>query len=145
MSEAPDVVYNSFLPAINAMLNSLAAVFLLLGYYFIKQNQRTAHRNCMIIAFGISSAFLVSYLYYHFNFSAQRFNGASWVRAIYLCILVSHIIGAIALVPGVIGTLYAAAKRNWLRHVRLTRWVWPLWMYTSVTGVVVYLFLYGDN
>ena len=140
-----EVVHNNFLPALNAMLNALAAVFLLLGYHFIKQDQRDAHRNCMIIAFGISTAFLVSYLYYHFNFTAQKFPGTGFARLLYLIMLVSHIIGAIILVPGVVGALYTASRKLWARHTKLTRWVWPLWMYTSVTGVLVYFCLYGAN
>jgi putative membrane protein len=140
-----NAIYNDFLPALNAVLNGTAAVFLTLGYLFIKKGNKTAHRNAMILAFLVSSAFLVSYLYYHFNYTARKFPGTGMLKNLYLSMLISHIIGAIVLVPGVVGTLYFAYKKNWIKHTRWTRKVWPLWMYISITGVLIYFSLYGAN
>ena len=135
--------YNDFLPALNAVLNGTAAILLGVGYFFVKRRWLIAHRNIMISAFCVSSAFLVSYLYYHFNYTSQAFPGQGWVHALYLTMLITHVIGAIILVPGVIGSLWHGFKKNWPQHTRWTRWVWPLWMYISVTGVLIYLSLYG--
>lgn len=99
----------------------------------------------MIMAFAVSSAFLVSYLYYHFTYDARPFSGTGIVRTLYLTMLVSHILGAIILVPGVVTVLWSAYKENWLRHAKWARWVWPLWMYISVTGVAIYFSLYGER
>ncbi len=134
--------YNDFLPALNATLNATATVFLSSGYFFIKKKQPLAHRNAMIGAFSVSSIFLVSYLYYHFNYDARPFAGQGLVRTLYFTMLISHILGAIALVPGVLGSLFYAYNKHWTRHKRWTRWVWPLWMYISITGVLIYLSLY---
>lgn len=135
--------YNNFFPALNAALNGTSAILLALGFFFVKNKQLSAHRNSMILAFLVSSAFLVSYLYYHFNYNSQRFEGSPLARTLYLIMLVSHILGAIILVPGVIGMLLHAAKKNWQKHKKLGRWVFPLWMYISVTGVLIYFSLYG--
>lgn len=137
--------YNDFFPSLNAALNATAALFLALGYYFIKKGKKTAHRNCMVAAFTVSSAFLVSYLYYHFNFDARPFSGTGILRNLYLTMLLSHILGAIVLVPGVLGVLWNAYKEKWLAHKKWARWVWPLWMYISITGVAIYFSLYGDR
>lgn len=137
--------YNDFFPALNAVLNATAGLFLILGYYFIKKQRKIAHRNSMISAFTVSSLFLVSYLYYHFTYDARPFSGTGTLRTLYLIMLVSHIIGAVVLVPGVLGTLYNAYKENWQSHKRWARWVWLLWMYISVTGVAIYFSLYGDR
>jgi putative membrane protein len=135
--------YNSFLPALNAILNGSAAIFLSFGYFFIKTSRPRAHRNVMIAAFFVSAAFLVSYLYYHFNFTSKHFEGSTLARRMYLTMLVSHILGAIILVPGVLTVLHYASKSNWISHRKWARWVWPLWMYISVTGVSIYVCLYG--
>ncbi|MEZ4815204.1 MAG: DUF420 domain-containing protein [Bdellovibrionota bacterium] len=137
--------YNDFFPALNAALNGSAAVLLLLGYVFIKNGKKTAHRNTMISAFLVSSVFLASYLYYHFTYDARPFSGLGAIRTLYFAMLISHVLGAIVLVPGVLGTLFYASKKNWLAHKRWTRWTWPLWMYISVTGVLIYFSLYGER
>lgn len=137
--------FNDFFPALNAALNGTAGLFLLLGYYFIKKQQKMAHRNSMAAAFAVSSAFLVSYLYYHFNYDARPFSGTGTIRVLYLSMLISHIIGAIILVPGVLTVLFNAYKKNWPVHKKWARWVWPLWMYISVTGVAIYFSLYGER
>ncbi len=162
-----EATHNDFLPALNAILNGLAFVFLLLGYLAIKKSASLAeqrplalkknvksssfaryqnlHRICMSVAFLISCLFLVSYLYYHFNYESQKFGGEGILRTLYFIMLITHILGAIVLVPGVIRLLLAALKSQWAQHKKTARWVWPLWMYTSLTGVLVYFCLYGDR
>lgn len=135
--------YNSFLPALNACLNGTSAVCLALGYFYIKKQRPIAHRNIMILAVVVSVAFLVSYLYYHFNYTAKHFAGSGLPRSLYLIMLATHVVGAIILVPAVSTVLYHAYKFNWIKHKKWTRWVWPLWMYISVTGVTIYFCLYG--
>lgn len=131
------------LPAINASLNALATVFLVFGYVFIKRGRRDAHRNCMIAAVVTSAVFLACYLTYHFSVTAvTKFQGQGLVRPVYFFILITHIILAIVIVPMVLMTVYRAWKKNWEAHKRLSRWTWPIWMYVSVTGVLVYLMLY---
>ncbi|HHY84244.1 MAG TPA: DUF420 domain-containing protein [Verrucomicrobia bacterium] len=133
----------SDLPAVNACLNGLSAVFLGFGYRFIRRGRPVAHRNCMIAAVGTSVLFLVSYLTYHFNTEAvTRFKDPAWFRPIYLFILLTHTVLATAIVPMVLVTLYQAWRRRFDRHRAIARWTWPLWMYVSVTGVLIYLLLY---
>ena len=137
----------SDLPAVNAGLNSVSAVMLLLGFRFIKTGNRTAHRNCMLKACCTSLLFLVCYVTYHDWM--RRTTGVAhtkfpqnWFRPIYLTILYTHLAAAIVILPLVIVTLVRALKGNFDRHKKLARWTWPLWMYVSVTGVVIYLLLY---
>ena len=131
------------LPAINASLNGLSTVFLTLGYIFIKRGQKDAHRNCMVAAFATSTVFLACYLTYHFSVTAvTRFQGQGIVRPIYFFILITHIILAVIIVPLILVTLNRAWKQRWEFHKRIARWTWPLWMYVSVTGVIVYMMLY---
>jgi len=131
------------LPAINATLNCLSAVFLALGFGFIKRGQKTAHRNCMIAAFTTSVIFLACYLTYHFKVQAvTRFLEPAWFRPIYLTILLTHTVLAVAVVPLVFMTLSRAVKQHFELHKKIARWAWPIWMYVSVTGVVIYLLLY---
>jgi uncharacterized membrane protein YozB (DUF420 family) len=131
------------LPAVNASLNGLATVFLTLGYIFIKRGQRNAHRNCMIAAFITSTVFLACYLTYHYSVTAvTKFQGQGIVRPIYFFILITHIILAVVIVPMILMTLYRAWKQRWEAHKKISRVTWPLWMYVSVTGVIVYMMLY---
>lgn len=131
------------LPAVNATLNGLSTVFLTLGYIFIKQNNQAAHRKCMLAAFTTSIVFLACYLTYHFSVVAvTKFQGTGWVRPVYFTILISHIILAVVIVPLILMSLYHGLRGNFERHKRISRWTWPLWMYVSVTGVIVYLMLY---
>lgn len=132
----------SLLPAVNATLNASCALALLAGYYFIRRKNVAAHRACMVTAFGLSTLFLVSYLYYHFHHGATRFPGEGWARTIYLSILISHTVLAAAIVPLVLVTLTRAWKEQFDRHARIARWTLPLWLYVSVTGVVIYWMLY---
>jgi len=131
------------LPAVNASLNALATVFLTLGFIFIKRQRKEAHRNCMIAAFLTSTIFLACYLTYHFSVTAvTKFQGQGVVRPIYFFILITHIILAVVIVPMILMTMSRALKARWEHHKKIARWTWPLWMYVSVTGVVVYLMLY---
>jgi putative membrane protein len=129
-------------PALNACLNSLSFALLLLGLYFIKNNQKSAHKKAMLGAVGVSAAFLVSYLYYHFNYPPVRLAADGALRAIYLFILLSHIVLAVVLVPCVLKLLWTAFKNQHDIHKKWARWVLPIWLYTSFTGVLVYFFLY---
>jgi uncharacterized membrane protein YozB (DUF420 family) len=131
------------LPAVNATLNGLSAIFLAAGFVFIKRGNKIAHRNCMISAFATSAVFLSCYLTYHFMVkSVTKFHDPAWFRPIYLVILVSHFILAMVIVPLILITLWRAKKQNFEAHKKIARWTWPLWMYVSVTGVVIYLLLY---
>jgi uncharacterized membrane protein YozB (DUF420 family) len=136
------------LPAVNATLNGLSAIFLALGFIFIKRGQKTAHRNCMIAAFVTSAIFLACYLTYHgylawvLHRGPTRFVNPAWFRPIYLTILLTHTLLAVVIVPLIFMTLSRAVKQNFERHKKIARWTWPLWMYVSVTGVVIYWLLY---
>ena len=133
----------SDLPAVNAALNGLSAVFLAGGYWCIKRERQAAHRNCMLAAVSTSTLFLVSYVTYHALVqTVTRFQNPAWFRPIYLLILLTHTILATALVPLVGVTLFRAFKRRFDPHRRIARWTWPIWTYVSVTGVLIYLLLY---
>ncbi|MEW6160260.1 MAG: DUF420 domain-containing protein [Verrucomicrobiota bacterium] len=133
----------SDLPAVNACLNSLSAIFLTAGYIQIKRNHQIAHRNCMIAALITSTLFLVCYLTYHYLAPGMtRFQGQGWVRPVYFGILLTHTILAMAIVPMVLVSLYFALRQRFESHRKIARWTWPIWMYVSVTGVIIYLLLY---
>jgi uncharacterized membrane protein YozB (DUF420 family) len=130
------------LPALNATLNSISAVLLGCGYYFIRRRQIPQHRLCMTLAFMCSCLFLASYLVYHYNVGSVPFTGQGWIRPVYFTILITHIVLAAAIVPLALVTLYRAWRERFAQHRRIARWTWPLWMYVSVTGVVIYWMLY---
>ena len=136
------------LPAVNASLNGLSAVFLTAGFVFIRQKKIIAHRNCMISALCVSALFLICYVTYHaYKFKVLHqgptlFENPKWFRPIYLTILITHTILAIVIVPMVFITLIRALRERFDKHKRIARWTWPIWMYVSVTGVIVYLLLY---
>ena len=130
------------LPALNACLNATSATFLLLGYWLIRQKKITAHRFCMSAAFLTSVLFLLSYLYYHYHHGSTKFPGQGAVRLVYFAILLTHTVLAAVIVPMILLTLRRALKGEFARHRPLARWTLPLWLYVSVTGVVVYLMLY---
>ena len=132
----------SDLPALNASLNGVATVFLLAGYYFIRRGKIAAHRASMLAAVSASALFLTSYVVYHANAGSRPFTGIGPVRAVYFFILFSHIVLAAAIVPMVLLTLSRALKQRFDRHARIARRTLPLWIYVSVTGVVIYLMLY---
>jgi putative membrane protein len=136
------------LPHLNALLNTTSGLFLIAGYIFIRRRQIRAHRASMIAAFVASSVFLVSYVLYHsllayyLGQGPTKFRGEGFIRPVYFVILITHTILAIAIVPFIIVTLRRGLKRQDARHKRIARWTLPLWLYVSVTGVVVYLLLY---
>ncbi len=130
------------LPTVNASLNSVSTLLLGAGYYFIRNGDKQRHRACMIAAFCTSAVFLACYLVYHYQAGSVGFQGQGWIRPVYFTILISHIILAAAIVPLVLLTLYRAWKEQFDRHRRIAKWTWPIWMYVSVTGVIVYLMLY---
>ena len=136
------------LPAINASLNGLSAIFLTAGFIFIRCKNVSAHKRCMISAFVTSCIFLVCYLTYHtylgvvLHQGPTKFLNPIWFRPIYLTILLTHTILAIVIVPLILITLWRAKKERFELHKKIARWTWPLWMYVSVTGVIVYLLLY---
>lgn len=136
------------LPAVNAGLNALSAVFLIAGYYHIRRGNRVAHRNCMLTAFAASTLFLACYLTYHgyraywLHQGPTVFKEPAAFRPIYLAILLTHSLLAVVIVPLVLVTLHRAWKQRFDLHKRIARWTWPLWMYVSATGVLIYLLLY---
>jgi putative membrane protein len=132
----------SDLPAVNACLNGASTVLLTLGYIYIKQAKKIAHRNCMIGAVITSAIFLACYLVYHHFAGRTVFQNPQWFRPIYIVILVTHTVLAVVIVPMVLTTLSLAIRQRWEAHRRIARWTWPIWMYVSVTGVVIYLLLY---
>jgi uncharacterized membrane protein YozB (DUF420 family) len=131
------------LPAVNATLNGLSAVLLTAGFICIKRGNKLAHRNCMIAALATSILFLASYLTYHFTVKGvTRFVEPQWFRPIYLILLLTHTVLAVAVVPLVIITFSRALRERFDAHKRIARWTWPVWMYVSVTGVLIYWLLY---
>ena len=132
----------SDLPLVNASLNGIATVLLLVGYVCIRQRRIAAHRAAMVSAFATSVLFLISYLVYHAHAGSRPFPGQGPIRVVYFVILISHIILA-ATIPPLAGiTLWRAYRRRFDRHMKIARWTFPLWLYVSVTGVVIYLMLY---
>jgi uncharacterized membrane protein YozB (DUF420 family) len=129
-------------PVINASLNGASAVLLLSGHSMIKRGRMAAHRALMLIAIVTSSLFLASYLYYHWHVGSVPFQGQGWSRPVYFTILTSHTILAAVIVPLVIITLIRALRERFDRHRAIARWTYPLWLYVSVTGVVIYFMLY---
>ena len=130
------------LPALNASLNATAGVLLLLGYYYIRSGRIAAHRACMIAAFVTSALFLISYVVYHAQVGSKPFPGTGLLRTIYFAILIPHVILAAATLPFAIVTLSRGLRRDDRRHRRIARWTLPIWLFVSVTGVLVYLMLY---
>jgi len=136
------------LPLVNACLNGLSTVLLTAGFIFIKRGRKIAHRNCMICALVTSTLFLLCYLTYHYQMNRvygeahTRFLEPAWFRPLYLAILLTHLLGAVAIVPLVMVTTTRALRERFDAHRKIARWTWPVWMYVSVTGVVIYLLLY---
>lgn len=131
-----------YLPTVNAVLNASSAMLLIVGYVCVRRGRIAAHKICMGLAFLVSTAFLASYLYYHFYAGVTVFQGQGWVRFTYFALLISHTILAVTIVPLVLVTLTLALRGRFSQHKRIARWTFPLWLYVSVTGVLVYLFLY---
>ncbi|HKT80395.1 MAG TPA: DUF420 domain-containing protein [Vicinamibacterales bacterium] len=130
------------LPAVNATLNAVSGLLLATGYVFIRKKQIERHRACMLAAFAASSLFLVSYLVYHAQVGSVRFTRQGVVRPVYFTILITHVVLAAAVLPLAIVTLSRGLKGRYTRHRAIARWTFPIWMYVSVTGVLVYVLLY---
>ena len=130
------------LPLLNAALNGTATVLLLCGYAFIRRRNVAAHRACMAGALLASVLFLTSYLVYHYHAGSRPFTGTGPVRAVYFFVLITHVVLAAVNLPMVIVTVMRAARGQFARHRAIARWTYPVWLYVSVTGVVVYLMLY---
>ena len=130
------------LPTVNATLNGIAAILLVAGYLFVRQGRIGQHRACMLAAVTASTLFLVSYLVYHAHAGSRPFTGQGSIRAVYFFVLVTHVILATAILPLAVVTLSRALRGRFDRHVAIARWTLPIWLYVSVTGVIVYLMLY---
>jgi uncharacterized membrane protein YozB (DUF420 family) len=130
------------LPALNATLNAISFVFLVTGYVFIRKGQWQRHRACMIGALVMSGLFLTSYVIYHLQVGSVPFRKTGWIRTVYFAVLIPHVILAAAIVPLILVTVSRALSRRFDKHRRIARWTLPLWLYVSITGVVVYLMLY---
>jgi len=135
------VDYNIF-PALNASLNGASAILITTGRALIRRQKVRLHRACMITAVVTSSLFLVSYLYYHAHVGSVRFPGQGWIRPVYFAILISHTLLAVVVVPMILFSLSYGLRGRFDRHRRIARWTYPVWLYVSVTGVVVYIMLY---
>ena len=133
------------LPGVNAILNASSALLLIAGYVAIRRRAVTVHKTCMLSALAVSAIFLSSYLYYHFvvkNGRPTPFQGVGWVRGVYFTILLTHTILAIVVAPLALTTAYFGLRNKLLRHMKLARWTLPIWLYVSITGVIVYWMLY---
>jgi uncharacterized membrane protein YozB (DUF420 family) len=132
----------SLLPTINAFLNGVTGILLLIGYFYIRRGNRSIHKKVMVTAFSTSILFLISYLYYHAHVGSIPFKGTGIARPVYFTILVSHSILAAVIVPMAIVTLSRGLSSRFDKHKKLARWTLPIWLYVSVTGVAVYVMLY---
>jgi putative membrane protein len=130
------------LPALDATLNAAATVLLVSGWICIRQRKQAAHIAFMVLALLVSAAFLTSYVIYHVKFGSMKFSGAGWSRMVYFPLLISHVILAVVNVPLVLLTVIPAIRRRFDKHKRMARWTLPVWLYVSVTGVIVYLMCY---
>ena len=130
------------LPALNAILNGISAVFLTIGYVFIRRGMMTPHKRCMLAALTSSALFLTSYVIYHLHTGSRPFPGTGAIRVIYFVILLTHVVLAAVIVPLALMTATRGLRSQFGRHAAIARWTLPLWLYVSVTGVVIYLMLY---
>jgi uncharacterized membrane protein YozB (DUF420 family) len=136
------VIDYTVLPAVNATLNGVATMFLTAGWVFIRRREIARHRACMLGAFATSALFLTSYLVYHANVGSVAFAGQGAIRLVYFAILITHITLAALILPLALVTLSRALARRFDKHRRIARWTLPIWLYVSVTGVVIYVMLY---
>src|SRR6266498_1722408 len=134
----------SFLPAVNAGFNAISASFLVAGYFAIKRKAARVHKYCMVSAFAASSLFLVCYVVYHYVHGDTKFQGVGAARAFYLSMLASHVLLSIAVVPLALTSFYFAFKKAFAKHKGVTRWALPIWLYVSVTGVLIFFMLRGS-
>jgi putative membrane protein len=132
----------SDLPALNATLNGVSAIFLTAGYVFIRRGRQDLHKKCMLAALVASTAFLTSYVIYHANTGSRPFAGQGGIRIAYFSILITHVVLAATILPLALTTTARGLRAQYVRHVKVARWTLPIWLYVSVTGVVIYLLLY---
>ena len=131
------------LPAVNATLNAIAGTLVLVGYGFIRRQRKTAHAICMASAVVVAILFFISYITYHAHIGSRHFEGQGLVRPVYFAILISHTLLAAAIAFWLVPvTVYRAARRRFDRHKAIARWTLPIWLYVSVTGVIIYFMLY---
>ncbi len=130
------------LPAVNATLNATSAFFLLSGYFLIRRKKIFPHRVAMSLAFLTSTIFLACYVYYHLQVGSVRFQGQGWIRPVYFGMLISHVLLAAAILPLALITLTRALRGQFERHRAIARWTFPIWLYVSITGVLIYFMLY---
>ena len=130
------------LPAVNATLNTISTLLLITGWVFIRRGERQKHKACMIAALITSALFLTSYVIYHAQVGSVPFRGTGWIRTVYFSVLIPHVILAAAVVPPILITVSRGLSAKYDKHRRIARWTLPIWLYVSVTGVIVYLMLY---
>lgn len=133
--------WTTFLPHINGLLNTITSLLLLLGFYFIRQKNVIAHRRTMLTAFALGSFFLVNYVLYHLSNESTPFGGQGWVRLVYYFLLISHIFLSVVVLWFVLRAVYFAITKQYAAHKRIVRWAFPIWLYVSTTGVIVYLMI----
>ena len=132
----------SDLPTLNALLNSISAIFLIFGYRYIRNGQQQSHKKMMISALVFSGLFLISYVIYHYNVPSTPYPYYDWTRPVYFTILIPHIILAAVMGPFIIAAVIFAIKEKVETHKKIVKWIWPVWMFVSVSGVLIYLMLY---
>lgn len=133
----------AFLPAVNASLNTVSTICLVTGFVMIKQGRRTAHRNFMVGAFAASTLFLISYIVYHSLHGDTPFRGKGWIRPVYFAVLISHIVLSAVALPLVLTSFFFSLSGRFAKHKKVSRFTFPLWLYVSVTGVLVFFMLRG--
>ncbi|GAB3501232.1 DUF420 domain-containing protein [Spirosoma knui] len=133
--------WTTYLPHMNGIINSLTSVLLLVGLYFIRQKNVQAHKRTMLTAFALGSAFLVSYVLYHLTNDSTPFGGQGWVRPVYYFLLISHIVLSVVVVWFVLRAVYFAISGQFMKHKKTVKWAYPIWLYVSITGVIVYLMI----
>lgn len=131
----------SFMPGVNAVLNATSATFLLFGLAAIRNGRRELHKRLMVSAFAASAVFLIGYVFYHYAHGDTPFQGEGVTRAIYFAVLITHVLLSIVMLPMILGTFFLAARERFSAHKKLARWTLPIWLYVSVTGVVIYFML----
>ena len=131
----------SFMPGVNAALNATSAALLVLGLAAIRSGRREVHKRLMVSAFAASAVFLVGYVLYHYAHGDTQYQGQGAIRVVYFTVLISHVLLSIVMLPMILTTFYLAARERFTTHKKLARWTLPIWLYVSVTGVVIYLML----
>ena len=130
------------LPEVNASLNGMSAILLVAGYLCIRTGKITAHKTCMVTAFVFSSLFLITYLMHHYQVGSVPFRGQGWLRVVYFSVLIPHVVLAGAVIPLALTTIHRGWKERFDKHVRIAKWTLPVWLFVSVSGVLVYVMLY---